>query len=234
MIKYPTLYKQIYKKIKHISHNLNLTLNIEQSIKINNNTFNKSRYIFTLVNQNNLNYDIIQNNLSYIKNVLSLSSIPKFTKGFITEFIYAIDIFKNITKIYITVFNNNKTIIFCNIYKNHNFKHFFTRYYIHKNNFYNKYSNSLLLSFFNKYDNYNIIDNYYLIYQNNIFNAISFKTTLINQYYTKKFIFDLFKLFNLQIYNYHISRYLNKYPLYFLTNVTINNNLNEINLYFYI
>ena len=34
MIKYPILYKQIYKKFKHISHNLNLTLNIEQVSKL--------------------------------------------------------------------------------------------------------------------------------------------------------------------------------------------------------
>ena len=46
------------------------------------------------------------------------------------------------------------------------------------------------------------------------------------------FILSLFKLFKLHLYNQNIINYLNKYKIHYLTNITINNTMDEINLYF--
>ena len=226
-------YNKIYNKMETISKKLDLVFNVEHSIKINHKKFNDSRYIFILANYNDSN--IIQNNISYIKNTLSLSTIPEYKKGHILEFMYGIDIEEKISKIYITVAhgkNGINDIIYANIYKNNNFT---KRYYLQKDKFYKKYPNSTLVQFFNKFNIYkknDLIDNYYLVYHNNNFHAISIRTVLLNNKNIINFILSLFKLFKLHLYNQNIIDYLNKYKIHYLTNITINNTMDEINLYF--
>ena len=163
------IYNKIYNKMKTISNKLDLQFDVEHSIKINYKKFNDTRFIFILSNYNDSN--IIQNNILYIKNILSLSTIPLYKKGHILQFIYGIDIINKKTKVYITLAhskNNIKNIIYANIYNNYNFT---KRYYLEKDNFYKKYPNSTFLKFFDKiniYNKYDLINNYYLIYQNNI------------------------------------------------------------------
>lgn len=229
---YP-LYNKIYNKMKTISKKLDLQFDVEHSIKINYKKFNDTRFIFILSNYNDSN--IIQKNISYIKNTLSLSTIPQYKKGHIIQFIYGIDIEDKRTKVYITVAhskNDIKSIIYSNIYKNNNFT---KRYYLEKDNFYKKYPNSSFVKFFDKiniYNKYDLINNYYLIYQNNIFHAISLRTLLLNNKNSINFILSLFKFFKLHLYNQNIILYLNKYKSHYLTNITINNTMDEINLYF--
>lgn len=231
-IHYP-IYNKIYNKMKTISEKLDLQFDVEHSIKINYKKFNDTRFIFILSNYNETN--IIQNNISYIKNILSLSTIPQYKKGHILQFIYGIDIEDKRTKIYISVAhskNDIKSIIYANIYKNNNFT---KRYYLEKDKFYKKYPNSSFVKFFDKiniYNKYDLIDNYYLIYQNNIFHAISLRTVLLNNKNTTDFILNLLKFFKLQLYNQNIILYLNKYKSHYLTNISINNTMDEINLYF--
>ena len=219
--------------MKTISEKLDLQFDVEHSIKINYKKFNDTRFIFILSNYNETN--IIQNNISYIKNILSLSTIPQYKKGHILQFIYGIDIEDKRTKIYISVAhskNDIKSIIYANIYKNNNFT---KRYYLEKDKFYKKYPNSSFVKFFDKiniYNKYDLIDNYYLIYQNNIFHAISLRTVLLNNKNTTDFILNLLKFFKLQLYNQNIILYLNKYKSHYLTNISINNTMDEINLYF--
>ena len=108
---YP-LYNKIYNKMKTISKKLDLQFDVEHSIKINYKKFNDTRFIFILSNYNDSN--IIQKNISYIKNTLSLSTIPQYKKGHIIQFIYGIDIEDKRTKVYITVAhskNDIKTIL---------------------------------------------------------------------------------------------------------------------------
>lgn len=231
-IHYP-IYNKIYNKMKTISEKLDLQFDVEHSIKINYKKFNDTRFIFILSNYNETN--IIQNNILYIKNILSLSTIPQYKKGHILQFIYGIDIEDKRTKIYISVAhskNDIKSIIYANIYKNNNFT---KRYYLEKDKFYKKYPNSSFVKFFDKiniYNKYDLIDNYYLIYQNNIFHAISLRTVLLNNKNTTDFILNLLKFFKLQLYNQNIILYLNKYKSHYLTNISINNTMDEINLYF--
>ena len=216
-----------------ISKKLDLQFDVEHSIKINYKKFNDTRFIFILSNYNASN--IIQNNISYIKNTLSLSTIPQYKKGHILQFIYGIDIEDKRTKVYITVAHNKndiKSIIYANIYKNNNFT---KRYYLEKDKFYKKYPNSSFVKLFDKiniYNKYDLIDNYYLIYQNNIFHAISLRTVLLNNKDTTDFILSLLKFFKLHLYNQNIILYLNKYKSHYLTNISINNTMDEINLYF--
>lgn len=231
-IHYP-IYNKIYNKMKTISKKLDLQFDVEHSIKINYKKFNDTRFIFILSNYNESN--IIQNNISYIKNTLSLSTIPQYKKGHILQFIYGIDIEDKRTKVYISVAhskNDIKSIIYANIYKNNNFT---KRYYLEKDKFYKKYPNSSFVKFFDKvniYNKYDLIDNYYLIYQNNIFHAISLRTVLLNNKNTTDFILSLLKFFKLHLYNQNIILYLNKYKSHYLTNISINNTMDEINLYF--
>ena len=219
--------------MKTISEKLDLQFDVEHSIKINYKKFNDTRFIFILSNYNETN--IIQNNILYIKNILSLSTIPQYKKGHILQFIYGIDIEDKRTKIYISVAhskNDIKSIIYANIYKNNNFT---KRYYLEKDKFYKKYPNSSFVKFFDKiniYNKYDLIDNYYLIYQNNIFHAISLRTVLLNNKNTTDFILNLLKFFKLHLYNQNIILYLNKYKSHYLTNISINNTMDEINLYF--
>ena len=91
-----------------ISKKLDLLFDVEHSIKINHKTFNDSRFIFILSNYNDSN--IIQKNISYIKNTLSLSDIPQYKKGHILQFIYGIDIQDKRSKIYITVAHSKNDI----------------------------------------------------------------------------------------------------------------------------
>ena len=231
-IHYP-IYNKIYNKMNCISKKLDLQFDVEHSIKINYKKFNDTRFIFILSNYNASN--IIQNNISYIKNTLSLSTIPQYKKGHILQFIYGIDIEDKRTKVYITVAHNKndiKSIIYANIYKNNNFT---KRYYLEKDKFYKKYPNSSFVKLFDKiniYNKYDLIDNYYLIYQNNIFHAISLRTVLLNNKDTTDFILSLLKFFKLHLYNQNIILYLNKYKSHYLTNISINNTMDEINLYF--
>lgn len=226
-----SLYNKIYNKMETISKKLKLKLIIEQSIKIKSTNFNKSRFVFTLSNCTSDNIDIIQNNLSYIKNILNIHNIPKFKKGFIIEFIYGIDIEDKRTKVYINVANNNNSVIFAHIYKNNDFNNYTKRNYIYKSGFYNKYPNSKFVKLFKKHGNNDIINNYFLIYQNDKFHAISIRTMLLNNHNIKNLILYLFNSFKLQTYNQNIIHYLNN-KFAHLTNITINNTLDEINLYF--
>ena len=75
------------------------------------------------------------------------------------------------------------------------------------------------------------MNDYFLIYQNHKFHAICIRTMLINNHIIKNLVLDLFNSFKLQIYNQNIIDYLNK-KFTCLSNININNTLDEINLYF--
>ena len=200
--------KEDYKiilKMKTLAQKLNLTYTEENSIKLEKNKINAYRKCYFLINtnlilmdkedkkQNKIN-NIINTNLSFIKNELKITDLPNIEDKPIFEFVYGKDFKNDKTKIYLGYFpgqlevgesfefNGNKKSKRTYYQKEVNNQNIFEKYKLLKP--YKSFFNYKNFEFYGiRKNNNNEIDQVGLIYTNNmkLSNFIPLFTNICNK-----------------------------------------------------